>query len=146
MTKRIILLIALVLLPSVAIGQTRENPRVWLRTSHETSSLVRLTVSTPSTLQGIISSISDSTLVINQAKVYVDSVTVIEIGERSGARGTVVGALIGGILGFGLMGLASSDSPCSTCWMGAIALTGAGAVIGSAASRHTAWKVVWERH
>jgi hypothetical protein len=135
----------LALLPELAQSQTREDPRALLRRSYETASRVRLTTAGPASVHGIISSISDSTVAINSAMVYVDSISMIEIGTSAGGSGTIVGAVIGGVLGFGLMRLGSADAQCSTCSWGAIALTGAGAVIGSAATRHTAWKVVWTR-
>ena len=145
MILRFALVGILVLAPSFAHGQTGDDPRVWLRSSHKTSSLVRITTRAPTSFQGVISSTSDSTVVVNSTQVHVDSISMIEVGELAGGSGTIIGAVIGGVLGVALMGLASLDSPCNTCTLGAIALSGAGALIGSAASRHTAWKVVWTR-
>jgi hypothetical protein len=133
------------LLPSLAASQTLSDPRPLLRSQYDTSSLVRITMAPPVSFRGIISAMSDSTVAINSTTVRIDSISMIETGEMAGGSGTIVGLVIGAVLGFGLMGLASPDSPCSSCSWGAIVLTGAGAVIGSAASRHTVWKVVWTK-
>ncbi len=142
---RITAVLVFLYLPTLVHAQTSAPAANWIRQALESHDSIRVTRFQGDRLEGRVRSFVQPVFVIGAISIHIDSVRTIEVRQSRRSNGTITGTIIGAGLGALLLSLATPDSPCSSCLLGAVALTGAGAVIGTATSRGTSWETVWSR-